>query len=248
MGKKKRLDIHLVDNGLTPSREQAKRLILAGKVYVNKRIIDKPAAEIENTDIIELKGKQPFVSRGGSKLKKALEEFSISVDGLTAADIGASTGGFTDCLLQSGARRVFSIDVGKGLIDWNLRNDPRVEVMESCNARYLKEGDLKEKPDIVTVDVSFISLEKILPALKEVIKDGGKCIVLIKPQFEAERKEMKKGVVRDPEVHKRVIAKIDSAAKDNGFDVAGVTESPIKGPAGNVEFLMFMRKPKSGKL
>jgi len=231
----------MVQLGLTASREKAKRLILAGHVTVNGQMVDKPAVTVAGTDSVEVREKEPFVSRGGLKLRQAVETFQLQLAGKTAADIGASTGGFTDCLLKRGAAKVYAVDVGKGQLDWSLRNDPRVVVMEGVNARYLSGRALPEAVDIATIDVSFISLEKIIPAVKEIVKPGGAVIALIKPQFEAERKYIKKGVVKDPAVHEAVVGKIREKAQAAGFRVAGVVASPILGPAGNKEFLIYLK-------
>lgn len=241
MAEKVRLDQALVQRGLTATREKAKRLVLAGKVSVNGQTVDKPAVSVLDTDRVELKEKEPFVSRGGLKLARALEAFLVSPAGKIAADIGASTGGFTDCLIQYGAQKVYAVDVGKGQLDWSLRNDPRVVVMEGVNARYLSAETLPEAVDIATVDVSFISLEKILPAVREIVKADGMVIALIKPQFEAERRFIKKGVVKDPAVHEAVVQKIREKARAVGFCPGGVVESPILGPAGNKEFLIYLK-------
>ncbi|HRZ87604.1 MAG TPA: TlyA family RNA methyltransferase, partial [bacterium] len=222
------------------SREKAKRLVLAGKVRVNGEVVAKPATEVRSEDRIEIEEREPFVSRGGYKLQEALDRFSIDVAGKVAADLGSSTGGFTDCLLQRGACRVYAVDVGKGQLDWSLRTDSRVVVMEGVNARYLTEAELPEQADIVTIDVSFISLEKILPAARKLVKAGGAVVALIKPQFEAERRQIKKGVVKDPAAHQQVVEKVRRCAADEGFTVRGVVDSPILGPAGNKEFLLYL--------
>ncbi len=246
--KKERLDKLLVARGLAESREKAQALIMAGQVYVNGRRIDKAGTKVPLEAQIEVKGEGlPFVSRGGVKLAHALEEFGFEVSGLVCADIGASTGGFTDCLLKAGARRVYAIDVGKGQLHFRLRQDPRVIVMEGVNARYLKREDLPEPVDLVTIDVSFISLTKILPAAKDILRPGGHIIALIKPQFEVGPEKVGKGgVVRDPRLHQEVTAKIASFARDElGLEVLGLTGSPILGPAGNREFLILLRKPET---
>jgi len=232
----------MVQQGLTASREKAKRLIIAGKVSVNGQVVDKPASSVAEADVVEVREKEPFVSRGGVKLEKAIDAFQVPLAGRTAADIGASTGGFTDCLIQRGVTKVYAVDVGKGQLDWSLRNDPRVVVLEGVNARYLTKASIPEEVDIATIDVSFISLEKILPAVKEIVKPGGSVIALIKPQFEAERRQIKKGVVKDPAVHESVVKKIREKAIAEGFQAAGVVESPILGPAGNKEFFIYLKK------
>jgi len=242
---KERLDKILVARGLAESREKAQALILAGEVYVNGERVDKAGTKVPLEAEIEVRGRGlPYVSRGGLKLEKAIKEFGLRVDGLVCADLGASTGGFTDCLLQHGARRVYAIDVGRGQLHFRLREDPRVVVMEGVNARYLRPDDLPEKVDLVTIDVSFISLTKVLPAAKEILKPGGLIVALIKPQFEVGRGRVGKGgVVRDASLHQEVIEKIKDFARELGLEVLGVTESPILGPAGNKEFLILLRKP-----
>ena len=238
---KKRLDVLLVERGLVESRERGKRLIMAGQVLVEGRVVDKPGAKVPVDADIRLRAKLPYVSRGGIKLAAALEAFGVDVEGAVAADVGASTGGFTDCLLQRGARRVYAIDVGYGQLAWRLRRDPRVVVMERTNVRYL--DSLPEPVDLATVDVSFISLELVLPKVMGWLKPGGEIIALIKPQFEAGREKVGKGgVVRDPEVHRAVLGKILGWAVDHGLAVRGLIPSPIKGPAGNVEFLVHLRR------
>ncbi len=243
--KKERLDKLLVDRGLAETREKARALIMAGQVYVNGQRVEKAGTKVREGAKIELRGEGlPFVSRGGLKLAHALKEFGIKVEGLTCADIGASTGGFTDCLLQAGAKRVYAIDVGKGQLHYKLRRDPRVVLMEGVNARYLRPEDLPEPVDLVTIDVSFISLTKILPAALNILKPDGEIVALIKPQFEVGPKKVGKGgVVRDPKLHQEVLAKISTFAREElGLKVLGVTESPILGPAGNKEFLIWLKK------
>lgn len=248
MATKKRLDLLLVERGLAPSRTLAQRLIQAGQVLVNGQIADKPAQLVSPNAHIELKEKPRYVSQGGYKLEKALHGFEIGVTGRVCLDVGASTGGFTDCLLQHGACRVYAVDVGKGQLDWTLRNDPRVVVLEGVNARHLTFEQIGEPVDVATVDVSFISVKKILPALKEVVKSGGDLLVLVKPQFEAGREHVGRGgVVRDPQVHERVLADVaEFAAKELGLSVKGATHSPVKGPAGNIEFFLHL-KDESGQ-
>ena len=238
---KKRLDVLLVERGLVESRERGRRLIRAGQVLVDGRVVDKPGAQVAGGADIRLRAKLPYVSRGGLKLEAALDNFDVRVAGVVAADVGASTGGFTDCLLQRGARKVYAIDVGYGQLAWRLRRDPRVVVMERVNVRYLES--LPESIDLATVDVSFISLELVLPNVTSWLKPAGDIIALIKPQFEAGREEVGKGgVVKDPEVHRAVLAKILGWALDHGLTVQGLMTSPIKGPAGNVEFLAHLSK------
>ncbi len=235
---KKRLDVLMAERGLTESRNRAQRLIRAGEVRVDDQVVDKPSTAVPEDAEITLEAKPPFVSRGGKKLAAALERFGIDVTGTVATDVGASTGGFTDCLLQRGARRVYAIDVGYGQLHWKLRNDPRVVVMERTNARYLKR--LPETVDVVTVDVSFISLELILSAAMGWLTDDGQVVALIKPQFEAGPKHVEKGgVVRNPEVHRRVLEDVLDAAAELGLGLRGLMPSPLRGPAGNVEFLAW---------
>ncbi len=240
--KKERLDKLLVKLGLTETRQKAQALIMAGLVYVNNKRVDKAGTKVPIEAQIEIKGSPcPYVSRGGLKLEHGLKEFSIEVKGLVCADIGASTGGFTDCLLKHGATKVYAIDVGRGQLHWSLRQDPRVIVMEGINARYLKPEDLPEALDLVTIDVSFISLTKILPAAKGLLKPQGKIIALIKPQFEVGPKNVGKGgVVRNPALHQQAIEKIKNFSHTLGLFVLGITKSPIKGTAGNIEFLIYL--------
>ena len=235
------MDVLLVERGLVESRERGQRLIRAGQVLVDGRIVDKPGAGVPGGADIHLRAKLPYVSRGGLKLEAALDNFTVQVAGAVAADVGASTGGFTDCLLQRGARKVYAIDVGYGQLAWRLRQDPRVVVMERVNVRYLES--LPEPIDLATVDVSFISLELVLPNVVGWLKPAGDIIALIKPQFEAGRAEVGKGgVVKDPEVHRAVLAKILGWALDHGLAVRGLMASPLRGPAGNVEFLAHLSK------
>ena len=245
---KKRLDILLTEQGLAPSREKAKALLMAGIVYVNGQKEDKPGTTFEEDAVsIEVRGQaMPYVSRGGYKLEKALKSFPIDLKGKVCMDIGASTGGFTDCMLQNGAVYVYSIDVGYGQLDWKLRNDERVCCMEKTNFRYLTPADFegKKRPDFASVDVSFISLSRILPAAFAILKDGSEMVCLIKPQFEAGREKVgKKGVVRDPAVHEEVIRDTVRMTLETGFAVLGLDYSPIRGPEGNIEYLMHIRKP-----
>ena len=229
----------MYQRGLADTRESARRLILAAQVYVNGAVVDKPGTRVAADADIVLKEKPRYASRGGLKLESALHDLAVDAAGLVAADIGASTGGFTDCLLQRGVKRVYAIDVGYGQLAWPLRQDPRVVVLERVNARYLLE--LPEAVDLVTVDVSFISLKLVLPAARALLKPHGQIIALIKPQFEAGRKMVGKGgVVKDPAVHRAVLHGILHWALDNGFDVLGVSASPIRGPAGNVEFFALL--------
>ena len=244
---KKRLDVLLVEQGFAPSREKAKALIMAGIVYVNQNKEDKAGAAFDPQEAqIEVKGNTlRYVSRGGLKLEKALSSFPIDLKGRVCMDIGASTGGFTDCMLQNGAARVYSIDVGYGQLDWKLRSDPRVVCMEKTNFRYLKPEDLGEGPvpSFASVDVSFIGLDKILPAAHAILEPGGEMVCLIKPQFEAGRDKVgKKGVVRDKKVHEEVVRDVTSMAVGLGFDLLGLDYSPIRGPEGNIEYLMYIKK------
>lgn len=244
---KERLDRLLYQRGLSASRELARRLILAGEVTVNGQLVDKPGANFPEDVELAIKTPPPYVSRGGLKLQAALEAFPIHIQDIVAADMGASTGGFTDCLLQYGARRVYAIDVGYGQIDWRLRIDERVVVMERTNARYLES--LPEPIDLVTADVSFISLKLILqPAMNWFKPEAcGEFVVLVKPQFEAGRRQVGKGgVVRDPEVHKQVLVDLLDWAHEKGFGPQGIILSPIKGPAGNVEFLLWLKTGQPG--
>jgi len=230
------LDVLLVERGLAESRTQAQRLIRAGLVRVAGQVADKPGTQVATDAGITLQARPRFVGRGGKKLEAALVRFGLDVAGAVAADVGASTGGFTDCLLQHGACRVYAIDVGYGQLDWRLRNDPRVVVMERTNARYLES--LPEPVDLATADVSFISLGLILPAVVRWLRPGGQVVALIKPQFEAGRREVGKGgVVRDPEVHQRVLERVLGVAADLGLGLCELMPSPLRGPAGNVEFL-----------
>ncbi len=241
---KQRLDILLTEKGLAPSREKAKAMIMSGIVYVDGEKQEKPGMSFPSEAAIEVRGKTiPFVSRGGLKLEKALSVFGIDVSGLTCIDVGASTGGFTDCLLQNGAAAVTSIDVGYGQFDWKLRNDPRVTVMEKTNIRYVTPDMLSGPADFVCIDVSFISLTKVLPAVKALMKDTATLAALIKPQFEAGRADVgKHGVVRDPAVHEKVIRSVLTAAEELGFVFRGLSFSPVKGPEGNIEYLMYLAR------
>lgn len=241
---KKRLDVLLVEKGLAESREKAKASIMAGIVYVNGEKEDKAGSTFEETAEIEVRGKTlKYVSRGGLKLEKAMEVFPIRLENRICMDIGASTGGFTDCMLQNGASKVFAIDVGYGQLAWKLREDERVVCMEKTNIRYVTREDLGDVPDFASVDVSFISLSKVLPVMNELLAEGGEGVCLIKPQFEAGREKVgKKGVVRDRNVHEEVIEACTGYAADNGFGVLGLDYSPVKGPEGNIEYLMYLKK------
>ena len=243
---KERLDVILVSQGYAASREKAKAIIMAGNVFVNGQREDKAgsAFDPEKIKTLEVKGSSlKYVSRGGLKLETAMEAFPISMEGKICMDIGASTGGFTDCMLQNGAVRVYSVDVGHGQLDWKLRSDDRVVCMEKTNFRYMKPEDMPEKLDFASCDVSFISLTKILIQARNLLKDGGQMVCLIKPQFEAGKEKVgKKGVVRDPEVHVEVIEKVIDFADYIGFQVRDLEHSPIKGPEGNIEYLVFLEK------
>lgn len=244
---KKRLDILVTERGLVESREKAKTLIMAGQVYVDGQKADKPGDTFSEDAAVEVRGKGlPYVSRGGLKLEKAMREFGLQLQGRTCMDIGASTGGFTDCMLQNGAQRVYSVDVGYGQLAWSLRTDPRVVNLERTNARYLTREQVPEEIDFFSVDVSFISLTLILPAVRPLLAEHGQAMCLIKPQFEAGREKVgKKGVVRDKAVHEEVIEKIRSFALENGFSVLGLTFSPVKGPEGNIEYLIYLERSEA---
>lgn len=240
---KKRLDILLTEKGFFPSREKAKTAIMAGLVYVNKAISDKPGTSVDEDAFIEVKGDTcPFVSRGGLKLEKALNVFNLDVNNLTCLDIGASTGGFTDCMLQKGASKVYSVDVGHGQLDYKLRIDPRVVCMEKCNFRTIEEDQIPEKIDFACSDVSFISLKLMFPPAVKLLKPNAFMAVLVKPQFEAGREQVgKKGIVKDPLVHKEVIKNVISYANENGLSAVGLDYSPITGTTGNIEFLLCLK-------
>ncbi|MFR8065383.1 MAG: TlyA family RNA methyltransferase [Acutalibacter sp.] len=244
---KKRLDILVTERGLAESREKAKTLIMAGQVYVDGQKADKPGDTFSEDAAVEVRGKGlPYVSRGGLKLEKAMREFGLQLQGCTCMDIGASTGGFTDCMLQNGAQRVYSVDVGYGQLAWSLRTDPRVVNLERTNARYLTREQVPEEIGFFSVDVSFISLTLILPAVRPLLAEHGQAVCLIKPQFEAGREKVgKKGVVRDKAVHEEVIEKIRSFALENGFSVLGLTFSPVKGPEGNIEYLIYLERSEA---
>lgn len=241
---KKRLDLLVYELGAAESREKAKALIMSGLVYVNNQKADKPGDTYPEDAQIEVRGKGlAYVSRGGLKLEKAMSAFGLELEGAICMDVGASTGGFTDCMLQNGARKVYAIDVGYGQLAWSLRNDPRVVNLERTNARYLTQEQVPEPVDFMSVDVSFISLSLILPAVRPLLAENGQAVCLIKPQFEAGREKVgKKGVVRDKAVHQEVIEKIVGFSLGNGFSVKGLTFSPVKGPEGNIEYLIFLQK------
>ncbi len=243
---KKRADVLLFEKGLVESREKARRIIMEGTVFIGDMRIDKPGEKVDIDSPMVIK-KNPFiyVSRGGLKLEKAIKSFSLNLEGITAVDIGASTGGFTDCMLKEGAEKVYAVDVGYGQLDWNLRNDPRVVVKERTNIRYVNKEDIGETVDFISIDVSFISLKLVLPVAKELLSDGGKIVALIKPQFEAGRDKVgKKGIVRDKNTHKEVIKAIVDFCDSIELTVTSLDYSPITGTTGNIEFLAYITKNK----
>ena len=244
MSGKKRLDVLLTERGLQESRQRAQAVIMSGEVFVNGQRVDKPGTAVAEDAQIEIRGGTlAYVSRGGLKLEKAMATFPIDLHGAVCADIGASTGGFTDCMLQNGAEKVYAVDVGYGQLAWKLRSDPRVVCLERTNARYLTHEQVPDELDFASVDVSFISLKLILPPLNGLLKDGGHAACLVKPQFEAGREKVgKKGVVRDPDVHLEVLEHFLDHAKESGFTVLGLTYSPIRGPEGNIEYLGYLEK------
>lgn len=244
---KRRLDLYLVEEGLCPSREMAKSLIMAGKVFVNNQRSDKAGDSVGEKDTVEVRGETlKYVSRGGLKLEKAMASFPINLDGKVCMDIGASTGGFTDCMLQNGAGKVFAVDVGYGQLAWKLRCDERVVNMERTNIRYVTEEQIGTKLDFVSIDVAFISLKLVLPVAYNLMAKGAEMVALIKPQFEAGRENVgKKGVVRDINVHKDVVKTVVQFTQDMGFTIKGLDFSPIRGPEGNIEYLMYVSKEKS---
>ena len=250
MKEKKRLDTLVYELGYAQSREKAKALIMSGNVYVDGQKEDKAGSSFNETVNIEVRGNTlKYVSRGGLKLEKAMENFDVTIEGKICMDVGSSTGGFTDCMLQAGAVKSYAVDVGYGQLDWKLRNDEHVVNMEKTNFRYMKPSDIPEKLDFESCDVAFISLDKILQPARDLLKDDGQMVCLIKPQFEAGKEKVgKKGVVRDPAVHEEVVARILDLAYNTGFDLLGLTFSPIRGPEGNIEYLIHLRKsddPKS---
>lgn len=246
--KKERLDVLLVEQGLAASRECAKRLIMAGQVLVDEQRIDKAGTAVERTAKLRVVGEDlPYVSRGGLKFEKAIASFHVTLVEKTAADIGASTGGFTDCMLQHGAKKVYAIDVGYGQLDWKLRTDDRVVNMERTNIRHVTMAHLGERIDIASIDVAFISLDKVLPVVKDLLHPHGEIIALVKPQFEAGKARVgKNGVVRDPLVHEEVILTVLGIAEGIGLFPAALTFSPVKGPKGNIEYLLYLRMQKVG--
>ena len=241
---KERLDKRLIALDPSLSREKAKALIMAGDVYVDGQREDKAGTMVAEDASVEVRAKRiPFVSRGGLKLEKAFETFDISVQDKVCADAGASTGGFTDCMLQHGARKVYALDVGYGQLDWKLRQDERVICMEKTNVRYVTPEAFDEEIGFATADLSFISLRKVLPAMYSWLEEGAQAVVLVKPQFEAGREKVgKKGVVRDPQVHEQVIREVAVGARETGFTVRGLTFSPVRGPEGNIEYLLWLEK------
>lgn len=247
---KKRLDVELVDRGLVQSRERAKVVIMEGLVYVNGQKSDKAGTPVKEDDRIEVRGETlRYVSRGGKKLEKAMQVFPVVLEGCTCMDIGASTGGFTDCMLQNGAVKVYAVDVGYGQLAWSLRTDERVVNLERINIRYITEEQVPQPVDFISVDVSFISLTLVLPVAHRLLKDGAQMVCLVKPQFEAGKDKVgKKGVVRDPQIHREVIRKVIDCAGELGFWVRGLDFSPIKGPEGNIEYLLFLQKPQQDAL
>ncbi len=247
MAEKLRLDVALVEKGFAESREKAKALIMAGIVFVNNQKSDKAGNSVKCDDIIEIRGDTlKYVSRGGLKLEKAVASFGLDLSGYVCADIGASTGGFTDCMLQNGAIKVYSIDVGYGQLAWKLRTDSRVINLERTNFRYVTEEQVPDKLDFASVDVSFISLSLILPVMRTLLKDNATAVCLIKPQFEAGKEKVgKKGVVRDEKVHIEVIEKIIGLVEENKFSLLGLDFSPVKGPEGNIEYLCYIKKTET---
>ena len=244
---KERLDILLVNKGLAPSRERAKALIMSGIVYVNNQKEDKAGSTFDTEAEIEVRGSTlKYVSRGGLKLEKAIDEFGVSCTGKVCMDVGASTGGFTDCMLQNGAVKVYAVDVGHGQLDWKLRNDDRVVCMEKTNIRYVTPADVDDMIELSSIDVSFISLSKVLPAVHDLLNETGEVVALIKPQFEAGREKVgKKGVVREQSTHIEVIKACFDYAHENGFKILNLTWSPIKGPEGNIEYLYHLTKDEN---
>ena len=244
MSNKTRLDVLLVEQGLQESRQKAQATIMSGLVFVDGQRVDKPGTAVPNTAAIEIRGNVlPYVSRGGLKLEKAMATFPIDLHGAVCGDIGASTGGFTDCMLQNGAEKVYAVDVGYGQLAWKLRSDPRVVCLERTNARYLTHEQVPEELDFASIDVSFISLKLILPAVHGLLREAGHVACLVKPQFEAGREKVgKKGVVRDPAVHLEVLEHFLTHAKESHFTVLGITYSPIRGPEGNIEYLGYLKK------
>lgn len=250
MSEKQRLDVAVFERGFAETREKAKAMIMAGSVYLNGQKALKGGVNVKETDVIEVRGAvNPFVSRGGLKLNKAVSSFGLELKNCICMDIGASTGGFTDCMLTNGAKKVYAIDVGYGQLAWKLRCDERVVNLERTNFRYVTREQVPDEVDFASVDVSFISLKLILPVMHMLLRDGGQSVCLIKPQFEAGKENIgKKGVVRDKSVHEDVVRNITSFASENGFKVIDVDFSPIKGPEGNIEYLMHIEKCDEGEM
>ncbi len=245
MGKRlsrKRIDLLLVERGLAESREKAKALVLAGKVWVGDRRVDKPGTMVPIDAPVEVEEPLPYVSRGGLKLEAALKHFGIDVKDKVCVDVGASTGGFTHCLLKHGAKRVYAVDVGYGQLHWSLRNHPKVVNMEKTNIRHMPKEAIPERVDFVCVDVSFISLKKVLPKVRELLESGGEAVCLVKPQFEVGPEKVgRKGVVREEAYRQEAVSEVKAFAEKLGFEVVGIIESPIRGSKGNVEYLMYMK-------
>ena len=241
--KKMRVDLLLVERGMVESRSMAQKLVMAGQVRANGQVVAKSSMEYPPEVALEIIQGPPYVSRGGEKLAGAFKAFGLDVRGLVCADVGASTGGFTDCLLQNEANKVYAIDVGNGILHWKMRQDERVIVMEGTNARYV--DSLPEPVDFITIDASFISLKILLPVIRQWFAEQGRAVVLVKPQFEAGKKEAarRKGVIKDSSIHRRVLKEILAAATSEQFEVLGLKVSPITGPKGNVEFLLYLRHP-----
>ena len=249
MSNKTRLDVLLVEQGHMESRQKAQAVIMAGSVFVDGQRVDKPGTAVPDDAALEVRGGTlPYVSRGGLKLEKAMRVFPIRLQDKTAMDIGASTGGFTDCMLQNGAKKVYAVDVGYGQLAWKLRTDPRVINLERTNIRYATKEQIPDPIDFISVDVSFISLKLVLPVAKLFMRDGAQAVCLIKPQFEAGREKVgKKGVVRDPNVHMEVIKSVCAMIRENGFSLLGLDYSPVKGPEGNIEYLAYLENTKSNE-
>lgn len=248
---RERIDVLLMEQGHFDSREKAKAAIMAGIVYIGQERMEKAGTKVLRSSVLHVKGAvHPYVSRGGLKLEKAIRTFNIDLTGVVMIDIGASTGGFTDCALQNGAEMVYAVDVGYNQLDWSLRNHPKVRVMERTNFRYMQAEDLQGPlPDFASIDVSFISLRIILPALAPLVKPGGRVVALIKPQFEAGREQVgKSGIIRDSSIHREVIAAVAGYAAEQGFELQGLTYSPITGGEGNIEFLGYWTKSQEGEV
>lgn len=250
MANKIRLDVAVFERGFAPSREKAKAIIMAGQVFVNNQKVDKVGTQIKETDVLEVRGNTlKYVSRGGLKLEKAMGAFSLNLSQKICMDVGASTGGFTDCMLQNGAKKVYAVDVGYGQLAWRLRCDERVQNLERTNFRYVTENEIKDPIDFASVDVSFISLKHIFPNLNKFLAPEATAVCLIKPQFEAGREKVgKKGVVREKGTHEEVINSVISMALQNGFSVLGLTFSPVKGPEGNIEYLLYVQKSDNAEV